>query len=355
MTTFPGFPTAPGLVALTESRNGLAGLIARSTSGTLRAGVLPRNESSVLVTPGESAVGTDGSVTTAVSVAPFEAVLPHGGGAIAVGNTSAVRVPLDRADAALARIDVIWVQPAPSSYLRHFSLRGAQISRTTGTPSATPVAPEIPDGAFVLAQVSVARAATAITAANITEKYTFTATAGGTVVVRTGTELAAWTPHNGATAYALDTGTSYTRRGGEWQPASFGVTLMQRTTAVLSAPKDVWASISASSAWTALSTAPDVTYANGFVCAKAGLYQVGYSVVHSLTQSAFGVLVGETAVTNFRNVQAGATFPANFPLGTASTYVQVPAGGVVRLFAAGMGAAMTVDPSVPKWWLRRVS
>ncbi len=75
---------------------------------------------------------------------------------------TAGEVTLDTADATNARIDLVWVNTSGT------------LGKTTGTPAATPVPPDIPSNSVLLAIVSVPASDTTITNSQITDKRTYT-------------------------------------------------------------------------------------------------------------------------------------------------------------------------------------
>lgn len=97
----------------------------------------------------------------------------------------------------------------------------------TGTPAVTPQVPALPTNALELAQVAVAKNATAITNANITDVRPQTVALGG-VLPCTSASMPA-TPYVGQCVYQADTGFVVVWNGSTWRNVSSGTQTLYLT------------------------------------------------------------------------------------------------------------------------------
>lgn len=206
MSLSDSFPTEDaGGISIGDTRLILAGLVARSAAGVPRLGILPAH-TSPLVT---------GTAGMAYSVAAFQAVTSRSGlGVELVANDGATSVATTAAPGSNSRIDVIWVRCRFATYSD--GINTAEFGVTQGAAALTPLKPAIPSGALELATAVVLSTTTATSTTVITQTYLYTAAEGGTVLVRNSNELAAWAPHDGSSAFRLDTTTKFARVGGSW-------------------------------------------------------------------------------------------------------------------------------------------
>jgi hypothetical protein len=151
-----------------------------------------------------------------VDVAAFAATLDRKG-PVKLYNDGAVQVKLDAAPTANSRIDAIYVKQQETASPISDSADGPIFGKVTGTPSTSPVAPTVPAGAMRLADVTIPSTATSTSSSGvtITQRYPFTASAGGWMQFRSTDDLNAWSAPDGNNARLLD-GTEYHRVSGAW-------------------------------------------------------------------------------------------------------------------------------------------
>jgi hypothetical protein len=151
-----------------------------------------------------------------VDVAAFAATLDRQG-PVKLYNDGAVQVKLDAAPTANSRIDAIYVKQQETASPISDSADGPIFGKVTGTPSTSPVAPTVPAGAMRLADVTIPSTATSTSSSGvtITQRYPFTASAGGWMQFRSTDDLNAWSAPDGNNARLLD-GTEYHRVSGAW-------------------------------------------------------------------------------------------------------------------------------------------
>ncbi|MDQ1111139.1 hypothetical protein QE418_000587 [Microbacterium testaceum] len=187
-----------------------AGLVARAANGTPRTGILPW-------TLDDLVTGTSDLAMT-YRIGPFVAVTARGAGVERVANDASETIGTDPAPQANSRIDVIWVRA--TFILDGDTTPSVLFGVTKGVANANPQKPTIPAGALELATAVVTSSDLATQTCVTTQTARYTATAGGTVLLRNQAEMNAWTPADGATAYRLDTGLLMARRGGAWKLAA---------------------------------------------------------------------------------------------------------------------------------------
>lgn len=214
MSIFEAFPGHNELATFEDVRRSLEGAVVRDADGNMRPGVF-FNQPGALIS---------GRNDMRVTIGDFRAVQDRGG-AIFFGNQGQTvfpptdEAPWPAAPAANRRIDLLWASSL-STRLGD-SESGMTWGIIEGTPSATPVAPELPaalSDALEFATVEIPAGATSLTSPGviITPKYQYTAMAGGTVTMRNTVELAAWTPADGARAHVLANNGDYVRANGAW-------------------------------------------------------------------------------------------------------------------------------------------
>jgi hypothetical protein len=165
-----------------NDRLSLSGLL--SPSGTVlspRGGVLPYGSSG----------GKNLGYVVAQTGTPSMAVTIDKGTAVVVGTTSANQagyivtndtvqtLAVSASDATNPRIDLVCLTIEDSQYAG--SNDDAIIQVITGTPAINPSAPATPASSLVLAQVLVPASTGSIVTADITDKRSFTVSAGGTI------------------------------------------------------------------------------------------------------------------------------------------------------------------------------
>jgi hypothetical protein len=183
----------------------------------------------------DSALDTDGNVKTGVAVtgkslsglvtvrsdmqvdvAAFAATLDRQG-PVKLYNDGMVQVKLDAAPTANSRIDAIYVKQQETASPISDSVDGPIIGKVTGIPSTSPSAPAIPAGALRLADVTIPSTATSTSSSGVTvtQRYPYTASAGGRLTFRSEAEMNAWNATDGYTCRLID-GTEYTYKNGSW-------------------------------------------------------------------------------------------------------------------------------------------
>lgn len=213
------FPTGdPAGLSIVDTRRVIGSLIVCDTSGNPRLGVIPRNTSPI--------VTATATLNYAVAAADF-VTSRTGVGAELLSNDGTTNVLTTAAPASNARTDVIWVRPqfTASADATNTPVFGVTQGVTSGT--VPPPEPSIPAGALKLATAYFPAGATATNSAGvvITQVAPYTATSGGTVLVRTESEFTAWSPATGAVAYNLATGVTYVRRGSVWKGGDVTLTV----------------------------------------------------------------------------------------------------------------------------------
>jgi hypothetical protein len=213
MTAIESFPGPSGVVDSIELRKNLAGLIVRSTSGSPRAGVFPRNASPLV-----SATAATGPMT--VDVSAFEAALVRQGGPLFMQNDGTVSVTIGTAPVSNSRIDVVYVRQNESAAPMSDGSNTPVIAVVAGTAAATPVKPTIPVGALELATVTVPSGVTSTNAVGvvITQTFPCTAASGGLVRFRDQAEQDGFVATAGTLGYRADTGVHLKSSGTGWVP-----------------------------------------------------------------------------------------------------------------------------------------
>lgn len=211
MAINPAFPGSPLTVDSVALRKDIAGLVVRDSNGAPRAGMFPRNMTSIVT----------GRTDMTVNVAAFEGVSVRGGGALFLANDGTVVVPVSAAPSANARLDSVIFRQREDGYAGFSDGANAPIVEVVaGQASGTPQKPSLTGypGAVELATILVTANATATNTLTITQTAQFTAASGGTVAVRDAAELTAWQPMPGSTAFHIGEGRTYERVGAAWRP-----------------------------------------------------------------------------------------------------------------------------------------
>jgi hypothetical protein len=213
MPIIDAFPGAPDVVDSVELRKNLAGLIVRDTAGNPRPGIFPRH-----LNPLVTSTNTTSPMT--VNVAAFEGASVRGGGPLFMANDGTTAVTIPTAPGSNSRIDVLIFRQRENGYLGFADVGGSGpvIEVVSGNAAASPVKPSLAayPGAVELATVLVTAGNTMTSQMTITPTHQFTATSGGTVVVRNDTEMNAWTPAAGAEVWHIANDATYRRRGTAW-------------------------------------------------------------------------------------------------------------------------------------------
>jgi len=215
------FPGPTGLATTTDGRKAIAGLIVQDASGNTRAGIFPTH-TNPLVTA---------TATMNVDIAVFEGAAVQFGGAILFSNDGVAQLPsVLVSPGAGTNYYVVYAKinesTSPGTDANNNRVLGTVLSTSsfaTARASGTRMdgsGTGLPTGAVELATVQMPTGKTATNQAGvtITPSFLYTAAAGGVVWVRNSTELAAWTPADGALAFQLDTLVHSRRVSGAWVP-----------------------------------------------------------------------------------------------------------------------------------------
>lgn len=306
MTLTRSFPTQnPAGLPITDNRRVFAGLVARNSDGTPRAGVLPAH-ANPLVT-GRASMGYD--------VAPFVAATSRiNTGIELVANDAVTTVPTTAAPAANSRIDVIWVR---SQFVQHVDANNDVVFGVTqGTAAAVPTKPTIPVGALELATATILSTTTTTATVVITQTHPYTAAQGGVVWLRNQPEQDAYTPANGALGFRLDTGATLLRVAGAWR--------------VTSKEDTAWAALPMSNGWVNFG-AP---YSTARYCRIGGVVHVTGVIKSGSTGAA--AIIG-TLPPGFR---PDAQILKNVPTAVGSGSIDVTVAGEIKV-GANVSATFT--------------
>lgn len=213
MTAFKGLGTygnAVGVVTPADHKQDNSGLVVKTSGNTVRSGLFW----------GGTATIVSGKANMSYDVAAYTCATSRGAtsGTVFGGNDGTFNVVTTAAPGSNSRYDVVY------HWHREYSLDGTDsnpvIGVIQGTAAASPTIPSLSafPGAIALATILVPAGVTATnTGTTIAQVAPFTAVDGGAVRVRNSTELAAYTPMDGAYALQLDTGLSSKRVAGAWK------------------------------------------------------------------------------------------------------------------------------------------
>lgn len=133
-----------GKASFLDARRDMSGLfVCDNTTMMPIAGILDRSQDNLV---------TGNSNSMSVTVHPFNAVLNRYG-ALLVQNDGNANVALSAAPSANSRIDVVYVKQNETRSPMSDSSDNPIFGVAKGVAAATPVAPDVPDGALALAQV----------------------------------------------------------------------------------------------------------------------------------------------------------------------------------------------------------
>lgn len=200
-----------GKASFLDARRDMSGLfVCDKTTMLPIAGILDRSQDNLV---------TGNSNSMSVTVHPFNAVLNRYG-ALLIQNDGDVKVPLNAAPSANSRIDVVYVKQhetrPPMSDDSDFPVFGVM----RGVAAATPVAPNVPDGALALAQVLLPAGVSNTAAAGvvITQTYVGAALKGDMLRVQTSVQRDALTTvPEGTLLHNVADGCDYVRKDGKWR------------------------------------------------------------------------------------------------------------------------------------------
>ncbi|ROT86931.1 hypothetical protein [Bifidobacterium mongoliense] len=208
MTLRDGWPAVSNAADQFDIRAALRVDTAQDVSGSVKTGVAVNAKSlSGLVTARSD---------MSVDVAAFAATLDRQG-PVKLYNDGTVQVKLDAAPNANSRIDTVYVKQNEASSPISDSSDGPVFGKVTGVAGTSLVAPSIPAGALRLADITIPSTATSTKSSGvtITQRYPYTASAGGFLRFRTSDEMTAWSAPDGYRAVLAD-GSEYNRSGGVW-------------------------------------------------------------------------------------------------------------------------------------------
>jgi hypothetical protein len=213
------WPGVNAAATTTDARKDLAGLIETDSTGAARAGVFPSHTNALV------SARTDMNLDIGI----FQAAAVQFGGPVLLANDAVAQLPSPLVSpGAGTNFYVVYAKQnestAPGTDANNNKVLGTVLSTTSfalarsGGTRMDASGTGLPTGAIELATVQMPTAKTATNQSGvvITQTYQFTAAEGGVVVVRNATELAAWTPADGALAYNLATQCRHRRVGGAW-------------------------------------------------------------------------------------------------------------------------------------------
>jgi len=208
MTARPGFPAGSGAATFQDIRRSLSGQLAKSAAGVLRTGILPINTGPLIT----------GTASMVVNVQTCVVVLDRNG-AVYLPNDGVQPVQLSSAPSSGSRWSIVYAKQRETEAPFSDTTAGPLIDKVESTTSETAARNLLPAGARELGVWKVDAGATttnAATGVTYTETVPYTAMEGGTVLLRNQAEQDAWAPHDGSSAYRLDTSRFYRRLGGVW-------------------------------------------------------------------------------------------------------------------------------------------
>lgn len=200
-----------GKASFLDARRDMSGLfVCDNTTMMPIAGILDRSQDNLV---------TGNSNSMSVTVHPFNAVLNRYG-ALLVQNDGNANVALSAAPSANSRIDVVYVKQNETRSPMSDSSDNPIFDVVKGVAAATPVAPDVPDGALALAQVLLP-AGVSNTAAGgvvITQTYIGAALKGDMLRVQTSAQRDALTTvPEGTLLHNVADNCDYVRKGDKWR------------------------------------------------------------------------------------------------------------------------------------------
>lgn len=200
-----------GKASFLDARRDMSGLfVCDNTTMMPIAGILDRSQDNLV---------TGNSNSMSVTVHPFNAVLNRYG-ALLVQNDGNANVALSAAPSANSRIDVVYVKQNETRSPMSDSSDNPIFGVVKGVAAATPVAPDVPDGALALAQVLLP-AGVSNTAADgvvITQTYIGAALKGDMLRVQTSAQRDALTTvPEGTLLHNVADNCDYVRKGDKWR------------------------------------------------------------------------------------------------------------------------------------------
>lgn len=200
-----------GKASFLDARRDMSGLfVCDNTTMMPIAGILDRSQDNLV---------TGNSDSMSVTVHPFNAVLNRYG-ALLVQNDGNANVALSAAPSANSRIDVVYVKQNETRSPMSDGSDSPIFGVSRGVAAATPVAPDVPDGALALAQVLLPAGVsnTATSGVVITQTYIGAALKGDMLSVQTSAQRDALTTvPEGTLLHNVADNCDYVRKGDRWR------------------------------------------------------------------------------------------------------------------------------------------
>lgn len=200
-----------GKASFLDARRDMSGLfVCNNTTMMPIAGILDRSQDNLV---------TGNSNSMSVTVHPFNAVLNRYG-ALLVQNDGNVNVALSAAPSANSRIDVVYVKQNETRSPMSDGSDKPIFGVTKGVAAATPVVPDVPDGALALAQVLLPAGVSNTGAGGvaITQTYIGAALKGDMLRVQTSAQRDALTTvPEGTLLHNVADNCDYVRKGDKWR------------------------------------------------------------------------------------------------------------------------------------------
>ena len=200
-----------GKASFLDARRNMSGLfVCDNTTMMPIAGILDRSQDNLV---------TGNSDSMSVTVHPFNAVLNRYG-ALLIQNDGNVKVVLSAAPSANSRIDVVYVKQNESRPPMSDDSDSPIFGVARGVAAATPVAPDVPNGALALAQVLLPAGVsnTATSGVVITQTYIGAALKGDMLSVQTSAQRDALTTvPEGTLLHNVADNCDYVRKGDKWR------------------------------------------------------------------------------------------------------------------------------------------
>lgn len=200
-----------GKASFLDARRDMSGLfVCDNTTMMPIAGILDRSQDNLV---------TGNSNSMSVTVHPFNAVLNRYG-ALLVQNDGNANVALSAAPSANSRIDVVYVKQNETRSPMSDGSDSPIFGVVQGVAAATPVAPDVPDGALALAQVLLPAGVSNTAAAGvvITQTYIGAALKGDMLRVQTSAQRDALTTvPEGTLLHNVADNCDYVRKGDVWR------------------------------------------------------------------------------------------------------------------------------------------
>lgn len=200
-----------GKASFLDARRDMSGLfVCDNTTMMPIAGILDRSQDNLV---------TGNSNSMSVTVHPFNAVLNRYG-ALLVQNDGNANVALSAAPSANSRIDVVYAKQNETRSPMSDGSDSPIFGVVKGVAAATPVAPDVPDGALALAQVLLPAGVSNTAAAGvvITQTYIGAALKGDMLRVQTSAQRDALTTvPEGTLLHNVADNCDYVRKGDRWR------------------------------------------------------------------------------------------------------------------------------------------